>query len=56
MIFYWEFPYALRHSFVTRLIREGTDIKTVASLSGHSVKTLLAHYLVSRDDFDLPEL
>ena len=49
-------PYALRHSFVTRLIREGTDIKTVASLSGHSVKTLLAHYLVSRDDFDLPEL
>ena len=49
-------PYALRHSFVTRLIREGTDIKTVASLSGHSVKTLLTYYLVSRDDFDLPEL
>ena len=49
-------PYSLRHSFVTRLIREGTDIKTVASLSGHSVKTLLTHYLVSREDFDLPEL
>ncbi|MEM7555998.1 MAG: tyrosine-type recombinase/integrase [Cyanobacteria bacterium P01_A01_bin.84] len=49
-------PYALRHSFVTRLIRQGTDIKTVASLSGHSVKTLLTHYLATRDDFDLPEL
>jgi len=49
-------PYALRHSFVTRLIREGVDIKTVASLSGHSVKTLLTYYLACRDDFDLPEL
>ena len=49
-------PYALRHSFVTRSIGEGVDIKTVASLSGHSVKTLLTYYLACRDDFDLPEL
>lgn len=49
-------PYSLRHSFVTRLIREGYDIKTVAALSGHSFKTLLSHYLVINEDIDIPEL
>ena len=49
-------PYCLRHSFITRLIREGVDIKTVASLSGNSPETIMKHYLASRRDFDLPEL
>ena len=49
-------PYALRHSFITRLIREGIDIKTVASLSGNSVQTIIKHYLAVKLDFDLPEL
>lgn len=49
-------PYALRHSFITRMVREGVDIKTVATLSGNSVKTIIDNYLASRKDFDLPEL
>ncbi len=49
-------PYALRHSFITRLVREGVDIKTVASLSGNSVATIIRHYLAAKQDFDLPEL
>ena len=49
-------PYALRHSFITRLIREGIDIKTVATLSGNSVQTIIKHYLAAKQDFDLPEL
>lgn len=49
-------PYALRHSFITRTIREGVDIKTVATLSGNSVKTIIDNYLASRRDFNLPEL
>ncbi len=49
-------PYALRHSFITRLVREGIDIKTVATLSGNSVQTIIKHYLAAKQDFDLPEL
>ncbi len=49
-------PYCLRHSFITRLIREGVDIATVASLSGNSPQTIMKYYLASRNDFDLPEL
>ncbi len=49
-------PYALRHSFITRLVREGVDIKTVATLSGNSVQTIIKHYLAAQHDFDLPEL
>lgn len=49
-------PYALRHSFITRLIREGVDIATAASLSGNSPKIIMDNYLAARDDFDLPEL
>lgn len=49
-------PYALRHSFITRLIREGVDIATVASLAGNSPRTIINDYLASRKDFDLPEL
>jgi integrase len=49
-------PYCLRHSFITRLIREGVDIATVASLSGNGSKVILDKYLASKKDFDLPEL
>ncbi len=49
-------PYALRHSFITRLVREGVDIKTVATLSGNSVQTIIKHYLAAKQNFDLPEL
>jgi integrase len=36
--------YALRHSFVTALLHSGIDIHTIASISGHSVATMLQHY------------
>ncbi|MGF1542875.1 MAG: tyrosine-type recombinase/integrase [Pleurocapsa sp.] len=49
-------PYCLRHSFITRLIREGVDIATVASLVGNSPKVILDKYLAVKRDFDLPEL
>ena len=49
-------PYCLRHSFITRLVRNGVDIATVASLSGNSPKMIMDNYLASNDDFDLPEL
>jgi integrase len=49
-------PYCLRHSFITRLIREGVDIATVASLSGNSPEIIMKNYLASRKEFYLPEL
>ena len=49
-------PYALRHSFITRLIREGIDFKTIATLSVNSVQTIIKHYLAAKQDFDLPGL
>jgi integrase len=49
-------PYCLRHSFITRLIRDGVDIATVASLSGNSPEIIIKNYLASRKEFDLPEL
>ncbi|MGK7949875.1 MAG: tyrosine-type recombinase/integrase [Xenococcaceae cyanobacterium] len=49
-------PYCLRHSFITRLIRQGIDIATIAALVGNSTEMIVKHYLASRKDFDLPEL
>jgi integrase len=49
-------PYCLRHSFITRLVREGVDIATIAALSGNSTEVILDSYLASRKEFDLPEL
>jgi integrase len=49
-------PYCLRHSFITRLIREGVDIKTVAALSGNSPEIILSNYFASKKGFILPEL
>jgi integrase len=36
--------YAIRHSFVTSLLHRGVDLKTIASISGHNVSTLLNSY------------
>ena len=49
-------PYSLRHSFITRLIRDGWDIATVARISGNSPETIIRHYLAAKDSFDIPEL
>ncbi len=49
-------PYCLRHSFITRLVRDGADIKTISTLAGTSPKTIINHYLAARKDYELPEL
>jgi integrase len=48
--------YSLRHSFITRLIREGVDIATVARLSGNSTEMICKHYLASKEQFEVPQL
>ena len=48
--------YSLRHSFITRLVRQGVDIATIGRLSGNSPETIMEHYLASREDFELPPL
>lgn len=47
--------YNLRHSFITRLIREGLDAATVARLVGNSPKMIFEHYLSANTDLELPE-
>jgi len=43
--------YNLRHSFCSNLlVNEGVDVKTVASMSGHSVETLLKYYAKTNDN------
>lgn len=49
-------PYCLRHSFITRLIRDGWDIATVARISGNTPETIIKHYLAAKDSFNIPEL
>lgn len=36
--------YSLRHAFVSTLLHQGVDLKTVADISGHDVRTMLKHY------------
>lgn len=48
--------YNLRHSFITRLIRDGLDAATVARLAGNSPQMIFEHYLAARTDVELPEL
>ena len=49
-------PYCLRHTFITKLIREGVDIATVAAVVGNSTEIIMSNYLAAKKDFDLPEL
>jgi integrase len=49
--------YNLRHSWITRMLRSGLDIATVAKLAGNKPDTIMKHYLVARtQDLVLPEL
>jgi integrase len=47
--------YNLRHSFITRLVREGLDVATLAKLVGNSPKMILEHYLSANSNLELPE-
>lgn len=47
--------YNLRHSFITRLIRQRLDVATVATLAGNSPKMIFNHYLAADTDVELPE-
>jgi integrase len=47
--------YNLRHSFITRLVRENLDVATIAKLVGNSPKMIFAHYLGANSDLVLPE-
>jgi integrase len=49
--------YNLRHSWITRMLRSGLDIATVAKLAGNKPDTIMKHYLAARtQDLVLPEL
>ncbi|EKD39844.1 MAG: hypothetical protein ACD_75C00278G0004 [uncultured bacterium] len=42
--------YALRHAFVSTLIRSGVDLRTIADMAGHDVATMLKHYAHGMDE------
>lgn len=47
----------LRHSWITRMLRAGLDIATVARLAGNKPDTIMRHYLAAQTrDLILPEL
>jgi len=47
----------LRHSWITRMLRSGLDIATVARLAGNKPDTIMKHYLAAQTkDLVLPEL
>ena len=49
--------YNLRHSWITRMLRSGLDIATVARLAGNKPDTIMKHYLAAKtQDLVLPEL
>lgn len=50
--------YCLRHSFITRCIRSGLDISTIASISGNSTETIMRYYLAAQnvETLELPEI
>jgi integrase len=46
----------LRHSWITRMLRGGFDIATVAKLAGNTPDTIMKHYLAAKtQDLVLPE-
>jgi integrase len=48
--------YNLRHSWITRMLRSGLDIATVAKLAGNKPDTIMKHYLAARtQDLVLPD-
>jgi integrase len=48
--------YNLRHSWITRMLRSGLDIATVARLAGNKPDTIMKHYLAARtQNLVLPE-
>jgi integrase len=48
--------YNLRHSWITRMLRSGLDVATVAKLAGNKPDTIMRHYLAARtQDLVLPE-
>jgi integrase len=48
--------YNLRHSWITRMLRGGLDIATVARLAGNKPDTIMKHYLAAKtQDLVLPE-
>jgi integrase len=48
--------YNLRHSWITRMLRSGLDIATVAKLAGNKSDTIMKHYLAAQvRDLVLPE-
>ena len=48
--------YSLRHSFITRCVRDGMDIATIARISGNSTETIIKYYLAAKDDYTVPLL
>ena len=52
---YFKF-YSLRHSGITRLVRAGVDVATIARLAGTSPEMILNNYLAARTDIDLPPM
>jgi integrase len=48
--------YDLRHSFITWLVRDGVDIKTIATIVGNSPETIMKHYLANNEEIELPEI
>jgi integrase len=42
-------PHLMRHSAVTKLIKSGTDLKTVQKISGHKTLAMLLRYLHTSD-------
>jgi len=48
--------YDCRHCFITHMVRQGVDLATAAAVSGNSSETILANYLASNKELELPEI
>ena len=48
--------YSLRSSFITRLIRNGQDIATVARIVGNTPQRILTNYLKYKEDFEITKV